>query len=249
MLLRIFWIIPLFIVYFGLGGILFLIPALLFRLVGLRKASDALVFGSLKVMSNLTLWLLGIRVHVSGDIDGILKRSREGEGFCFVSNHTSMLDIVLMMGRLRVHTGYVAKRVLLLIPVLNLYIAMTHSVFIDRKSLKSSVASVRKAGDNIKKGLSMLIYPEGTRSKTGQIGKFHHGSFRMATENGAEIVPVTVKGLRDSLEGRRHFFQRRQCYVHIGNPVKAPSAKDREAVSLLISKVEGEIRETYNSLD
>ena len=94
----------------------------------------------------------------------------------------------------------------------------------------------------------MVIFPEGTRSKTGEIGTFKHGSFRMATESGAFVVPVTVKGLRDSFEDRKHFFQRRDCFLHVGTPRKPPEANDRDAVSAFVSGIENEIRDTYSTL-
>ena len=104
------------------------IPALLLRLVGLRRLSDKLIFWHTSVIANTGLWLAGIRIHVSGDRDSIVKRVDKGEGFCFVSNHTSMLDIVLILGRLRCQTGFVAKRELLFFLPINVMIAMSHSV-------------------------------------------------------------------------------------------------------------------------
>lgn len=225
-----------------------IIPALILRLIGLGKLGDRLVFWHAALISNFCLFLAGIRVHVSGNVEAIRSRVRKGEGFCFVSNHTSILDIILMLGKLRARAGFVAKRELLFIPFLNVLIAMTHSVFINRKDLKKSVASIRKATANIRKGHSMVIFPEGTRSKTGEIGTFKHGSFRMATESGAYIVPLTVKGVRDSFEDRKHIFQIRDAYLNVGDPVKAPNPKDREAVSALVSEIEGKIKKTYSEL-
>lgn len=224
------------------------IPALLLRLVGLGRLSDKLIFWHAAVISNTGMWLAGIRVHVSGDIEGIRKRVDKGEGFCFVSNHTSMLDIILMLGRLKARAGFVAKIELLFVPVINVMIAMTHSVFINRKNLRASINAIHKAGENIRKGHSMVIFPEGTRSKTGEIAQFKHGAFRMATESGACVVPVTVKGLRDSFEDRKHVFQRRDCYMHVGEPVKAPSADDRAAVAEFISGIESQVRRKYAEL-
>ncbi|MBR6084604.1 MAG: 1-acyl-sn-glycerol-3-phosphate acyltransferase [Spirochaetales bacterium] len=224
------------------------VPALLLRCIGLGKLSDRLVFWHMSVIARTGLRLAGIKVHVSGDVESLRKRVREGEGFCFVSNHTSMLDIVLLLGYLRCHTGFVAKRELLFVPLINVMIAMSHSVFINRRSLKKSVRAIRKAGERLRKGHSMVIFPEGTRSKTGKIGVFKHGAFRMATESGAEIVPVTVKGLRDSFEDRKHVFQRRDCYLQVGTPIKAPASSDREAVALMVSQVENEVKTTYEAL-
>ncbi|MBO4279786.1 MAG: 1-acyl-sn-glycerol-3-phosphate acyltransferase [bacterium] len=224
------------------------IPALLMRLVGLGKLSDRLIFWHAAVISNTGMWLAGIRVHVSGDVESIRKRVDKGEGFCFVANHTSILDIVLMLGRLRARTGFVAKIELLFAPLINVMIAMTHSVFINRRNLRASIDAIHKAGENIRKGHSMVIFPEGTRSKTGEIAPFKHGAFRMATESGACVVPLTVKGLRDSLEDRKHFFQRRDCYLHVGNPAKAPSAENRSEVAEFISDIEGQVRKKYAEL-
>ncbi len=230
------------------GVVLCLVPAMLLRLLGLRKAADALVFGVAKVLANYILWLLGVKVDLSGNLAEIRQRSRSGQGFCFVSNHTSMLDIVVMMAKMDVQTGFIAKRQLLFVPFLNIFIAMTHSVFINRKSLKKSVKAIRRGEANIRKGHSMVVFPEGTRSKTGEIGAFKHGSFRMATESGSCIVPVTIKGIRSSLEAREAFFQRRLCHVHVGEPVQAPKAESREAVSQMIADMENQIRETYRTL-
>lgn len=224
------------------------IPALLLRLIGLGKLADRWVFWHMSLIANTGLWLAGIKVHISGDVGSIRARVKKGEGFCFVSNHTSMLDIVLILGKLRCQTGFVAKRELLYFIPVNVMIAMSHSVFINRRSLKKSVNAIRKAGERLRKGHSMVIFPEGTRSKTGVIGTFKHGAFRMATESGAYIVPVTVKGLRDSFEDRKHVFQKRDCYLHVGTPVKAPSSSDREAVAQMVKDVENEVKTTYKAL-
>jgi len=159
-----------------------------------------------------------------------------------------MLDVILMLARLKARTGFVAKLSLLFVPLINVMIAMTHSIFINRKSLRKSVEAIKKAGKRIEKGQSMVVFPEGTRSKTGEVGTFKHGAFRMATESGAYVVPVTVKGLRDSFEDRKHMFQRRDCYLHVGTPVKAPLSSDREAVSAFIAQVEKAVKDKYAEL-
>ena len=247
-MLYLWWGLPLFAVFVILAVILCIFPALLLRLLGMRRMADRFIYWTARLIANTVLWLVGIRVKMTGDIESIRERDRKGEGFCFVSNHTSMLDVIFMLGQMKVKLGFIAKKQLLFVPFINILIATTHSIFMDRKSLKKSVASIRKAEGYIKRGYSMVIYPEGTRSKTGKIGTFKHGSFRMATESGACIVPVTVKGLRDSLEDRKHCFQRRTCYVHVGDPIKPPKASEREAVSQMISQVETEIKETYETL-
>ncbi len=248
MLIHILWALPIFIVVVLASIIVVMIPALILRLFGLRKAADACIYWISSLLANFTLGLAGVKVDLTGDVQSIRERNRKGEGFCLVSNHTSMLDIILQLAKLKVKLGFVAKWQLIFVPLINVYIAMTHSLFMNRKSLRKSVESIRKAESRIKKGYCMVVFPEGTRSKTGEIGTFKHGSFRMATESGACIVPITVKGLRDSLEDRKHCFQRRLCHIHVGEPVQAPKATDREAVSQMIAAVEGQIKQTYSTL-
>jgi len=225
-----------------------IIPALILRLLGMRRAADALVFWHVAILSDIGLFLAGTRVHVSGDVKYIRECAKKGEGFCFIANHTSMLDIILLFGKLRGRTGFVAKKSLAFIPFLNILIAMTHSVFIDRKSLRKSVEAIRKATQNIKDGFPMAIFPEGTRSKTGEVGTFKHGAFRMATESGARVVPLTIKGIRSSFEERRHIFQVRHCYLDVGKPVVPPRSSDREAVARFVAETENSIKTTYASL-
>lgn len=243
-----------------LWGFLFFIPALLIVLVviaipyllllvlGRKKASDAIAFAAAALLANMILFLAGVRVHLSGNVDYIRQRIDEGEGFCFVSNHTSILDIVAMLGKVRIRAGYIAKKELLFVPVINLVIAMVHSVFIDRSSMKKGIQSIRKATAKVRSGYSMVIYPEGTRSKDGKLGTFKPGSFRIATDSGARIVPVTVKGLRQSFEDRRHMFQTADCYINIGDPIDSVSSSDRDAVKVMIQGVEDGIRTTYERL-
>ena len=224
------------------------LPALLLRLFGLRKAADNLVHFHIAAIANFGFWMAGVRCHVSGDVEEVRRRAKEGEGFCFVANHTSLLDVLLILGKLRVNMGFVAKIELLFIPALNVMIAMIHSVFINRRQLKKSVAAIRKATKRISKGYSMGIFPEGTRSKTGEIGLFKHGSFRMATESGAYVVPLTIKGVRQSFEDRKHIFQVRDAYLNVGKPVKAPDPNDRAATSAFATQIESSVKKTYEKL-
>lgn len=247
-MVRILWGLLLLVIVLVPVFIVALVPAIVLKLLRLRKASDAIVYWCISMLCNFALLLCGVKVQVSGDMDGIRSRIKNGEGMCFICNHTSYLDIITILAKLRVPVGFVAKRELVYVPILNILIWLVNSIFIDRKSLKKSVKSIRKATDNIRKGYSMVIFPEGTRSKTGEIAAFKHGSFRMATESGADIVPITVKGLRSGLEERKHVFQRTSACIDIGKPVDSVPSTDREGVSVMIAKIEDGIRETYQSL-
>ena len=238
-----FIVIPAFIISFVVG----IIPGYLFKLIGFKKFGEKWTFWWGSKLSGFAIWLLGVRIHTSGALEAAVAMSRSGQPLCFVSNHTSIMDIPALLS-LGVHCGFVAKEELRFVPGVNAWIMAIHSVFINRKSLKKGVKSINKAVAMVKKGCPMCIFPEGSRSKTGQIQSFKHGSFRLATESGAQLVPVTIKGLRSSLEGRKKVFQYSDCYIDFGEAVKAPPSSDREAVSCMITSVEDSIKLKYATL-
>lgn len=236
-------VIPAFIFSIVVG----IIPGYLFKLIGLRNFGEKWTFWWGSKLSGFVMWLLGVRIHTSGAFDTAVALSRSGQPLCFVANHTSILDIPALL-TLGVHCGFVAKEELRFVPGVNAWIAAIHSVFLNRKSLKKGVKSINRAVKTVKKGCPMCIFPEGSRSKDGEVHSFRHGSFRLATESGAQIVPVTIKGLRTSLENRKKFFQTSDCYIDFAAPVKAPVATDREAVSSLITCVEDSIKQKFAAL-
>lgn len=246
-MVRLFWawiiVIPAFVFSIVVG----IIPGFLFKLVGLKKLGEDWTFWWATKLSGFLMTLLGVKIHPVGDLAGVVEKCKSGQPLCFVSNHTSILDIPALLS-LGLRCGFVAKEELSFVPGVNIWVSAIHSVFINRKSLKKGVKTINKAIGVVKKGCPMCIFPEGSRSKTGDIQSFRHGSFRLATESGATIVPVTIKGLRNSLEGRKKCFQHADCYIDFAEPVMAPSSAERNAVSLMITSVEEGIKATYATL-
>ncbi len=242
-----FWawllVIPAFLVSVVFG----IIPGYLFKLFGLKKFGEKWTFRAASGLSDFVMKLVGVKIQTSGNFEQAVAMSKSGQALCFVSNHTSLLDIPALLS-LGVHCGFVAKEELRFVPGVNLWIMAVNSVFIDRKSLKKGVETIKKAVLKVKKGCPMCIFPEGSRSKTGEIHNFRHGSFRLATESGAQIVPVTIKGLRTSLESRKRCFQHTTCYIDFAPAIQAPLNTDRDAVSNMITYVEDGIKQKYAAL-
>lgn len=122
---------------------------------------------------------------------------------CYVCNHQSYFDIPLLMGWLRRPIGFVAKKELLKVPVLNGWISAIHSVFLDRRNARSAIVSINKGIDIIKKGNAIAFFPEGTRSKDGNIAPFKVGSIKLALSSSATIQPVTICHTRDVFEAHK----------------------------------------------
>ena len=236
-------VIPAFVISIVFG----IIPGFLLKIIGLRKAGENWTFWWARTMAGFVVALLGIKVHVSGDLEGVVAKSRSGQPLCLVSNHTSLMDIPVLVS-LGIRCGFVAKTELRFVPGVNVWVMAIHSVFINRNSLKKGVKTIQKAIGTVKKGCPMCIFPEGSRSKDGQVHAFRHGSFRLATESGATIVPVTIKGLRGALEDRKKFFQTTNCRIDFGVGIQAPASSDRDAVSEMITSIENGIRNKQDEL-
>ncbi|MCR4938710.1 MAG: 1-acyl-sn-glycerol-3-phosphate acyltransferase [Treponemataceae bacterium] len=112
----------------------------------------------------------------------------------FVANHQSYLDIPLLISTSKKPVGFIAKYEILKIPLLSDWMKLMQCVFLKRQSPRQSVQAMSKAVETIKKGYSLVIFPEGHRSKCNEIKAFHPGSFKLAFRSEVPIIPVTIDG-------------------------------------------------------
>lgn len=132
----------------------------------------------------------GMDLHVEG------KENLPKEGpVVFVSNHQGYADIIMLMAALdTIQFGFVAKDDLIKIPLFGKWILRIRSVSMHRDEAKEAVKAILEGIRYIKDGFSLLIFPEGTRSKGPEMGEFKKGAFKLATKPKVPIVPVTVHG-------------------------------------------------------
>jgi 1-acyl-sn-glycerol-3-phosphate acyltransferase len=133
------------------------------------------------------LWAFGLKVSCEGS--ELLDRNTP---YVFVSNHQSFLDIPILFRTIPHNLYFVAKKELKWIPFLGWYMMATGMIFIDRSDRKKSVESLRRTGRLINKGKSVLMFPEGTRSKDRQIAPFKKGPLVMAKEAKVAVVPLGI---------------------------------------------------------
>ncbi|SKC85446.1 lysophospholipid acyltransferase family protein [Maledivibacter halophilus] len=112
----------------------------------------------------------------------------------FVSNHQSYLDIPILLGYIDKPKAFIAKKELSNIPLFSTWMKSLQCVFIDRSDIRQSLRAIKKGIELLKKGYSFVIFPEGTRSKDGNLMEFKPGSLKMAIKAKVPIVPVTIKG-------------------------------------------------------
>ncbi len=133
----------------------------------------------------------GARISVEGKEH--LKGLR-GKPLCVVGNHQGIADIPVVVHALPFSIGFIAKRSLSYFPWIGILMWMIRCVPIDRTSPRSSIRAIDKGVRNIRNGFPMLIFPEGTRSKGGQMKIFKKGSLKLATRAEAIILPVSING-------------------------------------------------------
>ncbi len=131
----------------------------------------------------------GLRIEAEG-----LENIPRDRPVIFMPNHQSLLDIVALVYTLPVRWRFVAKKELLAIPIFGWALAGSGQIIVDRKARDKAVRSLHRAAERIREGMSVIVFPEGTRSPDGQLGPFKSGGFYLALEAGVPIVPVSISG-------------------------------------------------------
>ncbi|MGL5960473.1 MAG: lysophospholipid acyltransferase family protein [Cetobacterium sp.] len=122
------------------------------------------------------------------------RKLKREDGIVIVSNHESNLDIPVLVTALDIPLGFVAKKEMENWPFYSMWMKMSKCIFLDRSNPREGIKSIRKAVEVVKAGYPTVIFPEGERSLTGEIGSFKKGSFKLATETNGFVLPVTIDG-------------------------------------------------------
>jgi 1-acyl-sn-glycerol-3-phosphate acyltransferase len=117
-----------------------------------------------------------------------------------VANHASHFDVPAVFIAAPVPIFYIAKKELKNIPFLGWYMQLTGMIFIDRRNAERARDSMKKAGETILKGRTVISFPEGTRSKTGELSTFRKGSFQLAMASKVPVYPLCLIGTHKALK-------------------------------------------------
>lgn len=142
------------------------------------------------------LWLAGTNVIVLGE-DNI----PQDTPVVYVGNHRSYFDIIMTYMRVPRLTGYVAKKEMLRWPLLRNWMRNVHCLFLDRKDVKQGLKTILAAIEKVQSGISICIFPEGTRNDVNDTFlPFHEGSFKIAEKGNVPIVPMSIVNAADIWE-------------------------------------------------
>jgi 1-acyl-sn-glycerol-3-phosphate acyltransferase len=142
------------------------------------------VLGRLWARTNMAVSLIEVSVIGAHKVD-------PSRSYVIVANHQSLVDIYVLYGHLR-DIKWVMKKELRAIPVLGAACEAMGHIIIDRSNTEAAVQSINDARAHIRDGISIVFFPEGTRSRNGELGTFKKGAFRLAQELGIPVLPLTI---------------------------------------------------------
>lgn len=159
-------------------------------------------------------WLMFIPVKIEG-----MEKIQPGQSYVFVSNHQSMFDVWLIYGWLPVIFKWLMKAELRRVPLVGIACKAAGHIFVDRKNAKASLESLQQIKNQLQNGICTVIFPEGTRTKDGQIGRFKRGAFQIALDLNLLIIPISLSGCFELLPKGKPFIYKRPVQMYIGKPM------------------------------
>lgn len=176
-------------------------------------------------MLRIVQWALKVVYKIAGARVTVIGRDNipDDEPVLFVGNHQSFFDIIISYTQMKRRCGYVAKKSLEKIPILNWNMKFLYCLFLDRDDLRQGAETIFKAIDLMKnEKISIFIFPEGTRNKTGDetnLAPFHRGSFKVAQRCHCKIIPVSFNNTEQIFEAHLPWCKPQHVIVEYGKPI------------------------------
>jgi len=162
--------------------------------------------------ARLTLRLLRIRLEITGGEHLVGPR-------IFIANHMSLIDVVVVPAIVPPGCRFVAKRELLFVPFWGWAFASAGALLIDRRNPRVAAKSLLAGLAKLPKGWSLVVFPEGTRSRTGALQRFKRGAFSLALASRMPIVPIGIAGTHAIIGPKQWFVRSGVVRVHVGPPI------------------------------
>jgi 1-acyl-sn-glycerol-3-phosphate acyltransferase len=165
-----------------------LIAPFLIALVVITK-NENIIYTPVRFFIKAGLAMVQVRVAVTG-----LERLDPKQTYIFTPNHQSLIEVPLWVAYLGRNIAYLGKKEVFKYPIFGYGIRLVGVVPVDRSNSPAAVESAKLATENIRRGKSYVVYPEGTRSSDGGLLPFKKGAFMMAIDAGVPVVPITISG-------------------------------------------------------
>lgn len=184
----------------------------------------------------LILWFTGTDITYIGR-----ENIPKDQAVLYVGNHNSYFDILLTYSQCPDLTGYVAKSEMLRYPLLRDWMKQLYCLFLDRTDMRAGLQMILTGIDYIKQGISVCIFPEGTRSRDGQMQPFKEGSMKMAQKTGCPIIPMAITNSAEIFENHLPRVKPCRVIVEYGAPIY-PKELSREEQKFLGSYTQKKIQ-------
>lgn len=199
-----------------------------------------------KIWSQLICFFLFIPVKVKGR-----EKVDKHTSYVFVPNHQGSFDIFLIYGFLGRNFKWMMKKSLRKLPFVGKACESAGHIFVDRSGPKKVLETIRQAESVLKNGISLVVFPEGSRSFTGHMGYFKRGAFQLADDLQLPVVPVTIDGSFDVLPRTGKWVHRHRMILTIHDPI-LPKGKGveftKETMAEAYAAVESSLPEKYKGM-
>jgi len=196
---------------------------------------------ALQLWGKTVLFIAGARLTVEG------REHLKGQRNCvLIANHQSIVDIPLIFALCPFAIRMVARKELAKVPILNIILTCYRFIYIDRSHRKHALASIARAAEIIKKGSSVVLFAEGTRSLNGELSPFQTGSFLLAVQSQSTVIPVTLSGtIMVSRKGSAFSYgMNKEIRVIISPPINTEGMQKQDRYRLK-EQVETKIKANY----
>ena len=234
-----------------IGFLILSIPILLIEWIIGKFSPRTKEISSLRIIQGVfkfILWEAGTKVTIIGE-ENIPKDTP----VLYIGNHRSYFDIVLSYSRCPLRTGYIAKKELERYPLLSNWMRYLHCLFLDRKDIKQGLKTILTAIEKVKSGISICIFPEGTRNANAdelELLPFHEGSFKIASKSGCAIIPMAMNNTAEIFEAHMPKIKSTHVVLEYGKPiyVKELSREDQKHLGVYTQNVIHEMLEKNQKL-
>lgn len=192
-----------------------------------------------RIWAKCILAFSNIKITVKG-----LSNLNSGSSYIFMPNHMSNLDIPVLQAYLPVQFRWLAKAELFKIPIFGYAMKRAGYISIDRSNRDSAIESLNKVAEIIRDGVSVIIFPEGTRSHTYNIQPFKKGGFILAVDSGVPIIPMIIHGTGKIMPKNQVSIKPGNVMLEISKPIES-SNYTRETKNDLMKKVRNVILESF----
>ena len=184
-------------------------------------------YGPGKIWSHIVCNILLLPVKVEGR-----ENLQPGQSYVFVANHQGAMDIFIIYGYLCRNFKWMMKKALRKVPFIGFACEKAHHIFVDKSGPSKIEESINEARHTLKDGMSLVVFPEGTRTYTGKVGRFKKGAFLIADQLQLPVVPLTISGSFQVLprqKGMFNFVKRHTLKLTIHKPI-FPETKGEENI-------------------